>query len=105
MSNQTQKRPKKTTLKLIARLNRAKCKSYVVQYAMHDIEKVAKNNKMRNLRKRYTYKQRMEFDQTVRTLYMYIFPLLLARQHGACNRCKKPALKYDMDHKVYNPMC
>ena len=59
---------------------------------------------MRNLRKRYTYKQRKEFDATVQRLRIYIVPILLQRQHGVCNRCKKLADKYDVDHKVYNPM-
>ena len=47
----------------------------------------------------------MELHMTMLDLRFYLVPLLLQRQHDACNRCKKPAIKYDVDHKVYNPMC
>lgn len=59
---------------------------------------------MRNLRSRYTPEQRAEFQDTVNDLEHYIRPLLLQRQQGVCAMCKQPHSKYDIDHKIYNPI-
>ena len=59
---------------------------------------------MRNLRQRYNYAQRMEFQRTMDSLRFYILPLLLQRQHNSCAICKQSVDKYDIDHKLYNPM-
>ena len=59
---------------------------------------------MRDLRKRYTYEQRLELQDTISDLRKYILPLLLRRQNGVCCMCKQVASYYDIDHKVYNPM-
>ena len=59
---------------------------------------------MRNLRNRYTYEQRDEFQRTIGDLRQYILPVLLDRQGGVCNRCGLPAQRYDLDHLIYNPM-
>jgi 5-methylcytosine-specific restriction endonuclease McrA len=59
---------------------------------------------MRNLRNRYNYTQRTEFQSTISSLAEYIRPLLLDRQGGVCNVCKVAHDKYDMDHLRYNPM-
>jgi 5-methylcytosine-specific restriction endonuclease McrA len=59
---------------------------------------------MRNLRKRYSYAQRKEFQETINDLREYILPLLRNRQGHVCNKCKKPIIAGDIDHKIYNPM-
>lgn len=59
---------------------------------------------MRNLRHRYTYQQRLEFQNTIMVMRDYILPLLLARQNNACALCKAGHKSYDIDHLVYNPM-
>ena len=59
---------------------------------------------MRNLRDRYTYEQRNEFQQTINNMRVYILPLLLQRQNDVCNKCKKPSDNYDIHHTIYNPM-
>ena len=59
---------------------------------------------MRNIRNRYNLAQRLEFQKTLLCLRFYIMPLLLQRQNNSCARCKKPSDKYEIDHKVYNPM-
>ena len=61
---------------------------------------------MRNLRKRYTYKQRLEFQETLSALRPYILHVLKERQDNACNKCKGvfEDSEYDIDHLLYNPM-
>jgi hypothetical protein len=59
---------------------------------------------MRNLRERYTYKEREAFDEPIHSLRMYIVPLLLTRQYGVCDRCGEASDEYDIHHDVYNPM-
>lgn len=59
---------------------------------------------MRNLRHRYSYQQRLEYQETIDSLRFYLMPLLLKRQKGLCNMCKKQAKGYDIDHIAYNPM-
>ena len=59
---------------------------------------------MRNLRKRYCYDDRLEMQDTINDLRLYILYVLLQRQHGVCAICKQPASKYDIDHLIYNPM-
>lgn len=59
---------------------------------------------MRNLRNRYNYKERMEFQTVLQSMRCFILPLLLERQNNACNICKKTYKKYEIDHLVYNPM-
>ncbi len=61
-------------------------------------------NNMRNLRHRYTYAERLEFQDTLLSMRLYVLPLLLARQNGTCNLCHEPHTRYDIDHMVYNPM-
>ena len=59
---------------------------------------------MRNLRNRYNYQQRTEFQNTSVDLRRYVVPLLLKRQGGVCAVCKQPATAWDIDHLLYNPM-
>lgn len=59
---------------------------------------------MRNLRHRYTYKARLEFQDVTLALRSYLLPLLLKRQGGVCALCKVVAERYELDHKLYNPM-
>jgi len=59
---------------------------------------------MRNLRHRYPYSARLEFQETILRLRAYLLPLLMERQEGACALCKETADKYDIDHLAYNPM-
>ena len=59
---------------------------------------------MRDLRKRYNYTQRMELHRTMLELRPYILPLLLDRQGYKCPICHCKPLKWDIDHKIYNPM-
>ena len=59
---------------------------------------------MRNLRHRYTYEQRDEFQTTISRLAKYIVPVLLDKQGHVCNLRKQESAKYDIDHKLYNPM-
>ena len=63
-----------------------------------------RSQKMRNLRDRYTYKERSEYQITIGSIELYIRPLLLEKQGHVCNMCKQQAEKYDIDHKIYNPM-
>ena len=59
---------------------------------------------MRDLRKRYSYEQRNEFQQTLSDLRPYLISVLLDRQGGVCDICKQPQTKWDIHHKLYNPM-
>lgn len=59
---------------------------------------------MQNLREKYTYQERLEFQDTIITMRPYILPLLLSRQNNGCNICKLPQSKYEIDHLVYNPL-
>ena len=59
---------------------------------------------MRNIRNRYNYKERKEFQDTINDLRVYIVPLLLKRQGNVCNHCKLSMVKYEIDHLLYNPM-
>ena len=59
---------------------------------------------MRNLRKMYNYKDRLEFQETILSMRVYLLPLLLDRQGNACNICKLKHSKYEIDHLIYNPM-
>ena len=59
---------------------------------------------MRNLRNRYSYKERKEFNNVLSCMRQYILPLLLKKQKGVCALCSKKAKKYDIHHKLYNPM-
>ena len=59
---------------------------------------------MRNLRNRYSYQTRLEFQETITKMRVFILPLLLQKQNNACNICKKSYKKYEIDHLVYNPM-
>lgn len=59
---------------------------------------------MRNLRDRYTYKVRREFQDVISDMRSYIIPILLKRQKDSCAVCKRKEVPFDIDHKVYNPM-
>lgn len=59
---------------------------------------------MRDLRRRYTYDQRLEFNDNVQTIRRYLLYVLLDRQGNTCALCHLPAVAYDIDHIVYNPM-
>ncbi len=59
---------------------------------------------MQNLREKYTYQERKEFQDTILTMRPYILPLLLSRQNNTCNICKVEHKKYEIDHIVYNPL-
>lgn len=59
---------------------------------------------MRNLRNRYNYQDRMEFQSTILSMRAFLLPLLLDRQDNACNICKTSYKSYEIDHLVYNPM-
>ena len=59
---------------------------------------------MRNLRNRYSYSERMELHRTMLELRPYILPILLDRQGHKCAICKQVVDKFDIDHKIYNPM-
>lgn len=58
---------------------------------------------MEDLRKNYNYKQRLEFQDTIKDMRQYLEPLLLKMQGGVCKRCELPVDKYDIHHKLYNP--
>lgn len=62
------------------------------------------NTIMRDLRHRYTYSQRDEFQQTIKSERQYIYPLLMDKQNGHCASCPNTSGPFDIDHKVYNPM-
>lgn len=59
---------------------------------------------MENLRNNYNYRQRLEFQDTLNALRPYLLYLLKKKQNGLCALCNKKATKYDIDHKLYNPM-
>ena len=59
---------------------------------------------MRNLRRRYTYEERTEFNDNVQSIRPYLMRVLLDRQGNVCDLCREPAKSYDIDHLLYNPM-
>lgn len=59
---------------------------------------------MRDLRRRYTYNDRLEFQNTISDLRAYLLVILMNRQDGVCAICLEPADRYDIDHGLYNPM-
>ena len=59
---------------------------------------------MRDLRLRYTYEQRLEFQDTITVLRQYIVPILKERQKNRCSACFEPLVAFDIDHVLYNPM-
>lgn len=59
---------------------------------------------MRNLRHRYTYKVRREFQEVISDMRSYIIPILLRKQDSSCAVCRTQNVPFDIDHKVYNPM-
>ena len=59
---------------------------------------------MRDLRTKYTYPQRLEFQECLNTMRYVLVPVLKRRQQGLCNACSKPLEAFDIDHELYNPM-
>jgi hypothetical protein len=59
---------------------------------------------MRNLRNTYSYEERLTFQDTIRSLRVYILAVLKRRQGNTCALCPYSGDKYDIDHMLYNPM-
>ncbi len=45
------------------------------------------NTDMRNLRSRYSYTQRLEFNDNVQSIRKYLMRVLLDRQNNVCDMC------------------
>ena len=58
---------------------------------------------MEDLRMSFNEADREQAQRDICDLRPYILPLLLSRQGNACAMCHIPALKYDIDHLIYNP--